>query len=411
MKSFGRIVLGVLVATLLASCTKSESYSVSDPTEDDLTLIYYGLGFNNLSSNISGNIKTMASSTLPLQGSKKHLLVFSHLTSGSGNYSTQTPSYLVEYSLLGDGSIQQDTILTLSTSEKPTEIEVMKKILLAAKDYAPAKRYSLIFSSHGTGWLPKGYYDSNNSSYVVMSASEGRPMTKSFGAECYRENGSLNVYEMDIAQFAQNIPFKLDCLIFDACLMGGVEVAYELKDIANKIVFSPAEVLSTGFDYSNLVSDLLQDDSEAESVAKSYYAYYTTGKGSSGGFATVTCIEPGKMDNLVSVCTELFENYRDEIASLKKYSTIQGYYSGNHPWFFDLVDVLEHAGISESEKSRLQAALDECIDYKAATPTFIGGTITTYCGLSIYLPSAAKDEELDEYYTTLAWNKATSFVK
>jgi hypothetical protein len=59
----------------------------------------------------------------------------------------------------------------------------------------------------------------------------------------------------------------------------------------------------------------------------------------------------------------------------------------------------------------VQDALDECIQYKAATPEFMEEfPITSYSGLSMYLPSDGSTE-LDRYYQTLKWNKATSLVK
>jgi hypothetical protein len=59
--------------------------------------------------------------------------------------------------------------------------------------------------------------------------------------------------------------------------------------------------------------------------------------------------------------------------------------------------------------------LNECIIYKAATPSFLGLQIDSYSGLSMYLPSVTKDDQgvagLNAFYKTLAWNKATNLVE
>ena len=76
------------------------------------------------------------------------------------------------------------------------------------------------------------------------------------------------------------------------------------------------------------------------------------------------------------------------------------------------------AGISDTEKNNLKNAVDACILYKAATPTFLlyktgGGSgfkIETYSGFSMYLPCNGSDY-LDNYYKSLAWNKATGLVQ
>ena len=388
---------------ILGACTKEESYSVSDNTDEEVCVLFYGIGYNNLSSDIKRNVETCAANILPLKGSKKHFLSFTHLTASYNNYSTPTESYLVELSLGSDAEVIRDTLYTISSDRISTDPEVMAEVITKAKEATGANQMGLILSSHGTGWLPEGYY-ANSNSFTLTS--------KSFGAEASTASGSLTSEEMTLQDIKDGIPFRLDYIIFDACLMGGIETAYELKDAASKIVFSPAEVLTLGFDYT-VMQTLLVDDATPEDFAKAYYDFYTTGAGysryGSSSFATITCIETAKMGPLATVCKELFEEYRDALAEVKD-SNVQGYYSGSKHWFFDLEDILVEAGISIDECEDLEDALDGCITYKAATPTYIGGTISTYCGLSMYLP-AAGSEYLDEYYKDLAWNKATALVK
>ena len=54
---------------------------------------------------------------------------------------------------------------------------------------------------------------------------------------------------------------------------------------------------------------------------------------------------------------------------------------------------------------------------RVATPQFLGIEIKNYSGLSMYLPSATIDKDgkidaqLNEFYRTLAWNKATYLVE
>ena len=72
-------------------------------------------------------------------------------------------------------------------------------------------------------------------------------MLKSFGAE-----GGKN---MEIYELAEGIPdeYHFDFLLFDVCSMGGIECVYELRDKADYIVASPAEVLVAGFPYKNIL--------------------------------------------------------------------------------------------------------------------------------------------------------------
>ena len=78
----------------------------------------------------------------------------------------------------------------------------------------------MLYSSHGTGWLPEFYYgdgaDPENEVDIWESTS-----SKSMGSHV---NGD-ELDEMELSELASAIPMHLDYLIFDACLMGCVEVA------------------------------------------------------------------------------------------------------------------------------------------------------------------------------------------
>ena len=67
------------------------------------------------------------------------------------------------------------------------------------------------------------------------------PITKTFGIEQSLYGGTL---EMEITDLASAIPMHLKCIVFDACLLGGVEVAYELRNLCDKICFSSLRCLA-----------------------------------------------------------------------------------------------------------------------------------------------------------------------
>ena len=213
---------------------------------------------------------------------------------------------------------------------------------------------------------------------------------------------------------AAAIPVHMDWILFDACYMGCVEVAYEFRGVTDKIIFSPAEVISTGFDYSKMAEYLLADGQDTEGFAEAYYRMYLNdSRGGDWQSATITVLDCSKIEVLASTCSALFSRYGGILATMEE-GDIQRYYRHEKPYFYDLQDILVHAGISGAEASSLQAALDGCIPYKAATPHFLAGEggfdITAYSGLGMYLPGMGAGE-LDEYYKGLAWNKATGLVK
>ncbi len=80
-------------------------------------------------------------------------------------------------------------------------------------------------------------------------------------------------------------------------------------------------------------------------------------------------------------------------------------------FFYDLKDIFAKSGASASDLDVLQGALDACLPYKAATPSFLSEfDIRTCCGLTMYLPSNGTPL-LDKYYRKEAWNDATGLVQ
>ena len=76
-----------------------------------------------------------------------------------------------------------------------------------------------------------------------------------------------------------------------------------------------------------------------------------------------------------------------------------------------LAGAVPQCGVSADEMSALHKALDDCVVYKAATPSFIHAfNITNYSGLSMYLPCAGTSL-LNSIYMDEPWNKAVGLVK
>ena len=146
------------------------------------------------------------------------------------------------------------------------------------------------------------------------------------GAQSIKNSaGVLKSYEIDIKDFAAAIPMKLDYLIFDACLMGCVEVAYELKDVCDKLVFSPTEVLTMGFDYSTLSRNLFSWDSpDLEQVALDYFSLYDKKSGYERS-ASVSVVDCTRVGALAECFAAIVENHADRMLYVDR-SKVQRYF-------------------------------------------------------------------------------------
>jgi len=150
----------------------------------------------------------------------------------------------------------------------------------AASNY-PAEKYALIISGHGKGW-------------------EG---------SCWDEtsdNDNLNLSEMrsalgDISEF---IGRPVDLIGFDACLMGTIEVAYEVHDYASVLVASEQTEPLSGWPYDAILTQLTAttDINAAELatiIVDSYYLYHAP-----TGY-TMTVIDLTKIDAMVNGLSDL----------------------------------------------------------------------------------------------------------
>lgn len=438
--------LGVLAVLAICSCRKlgdefdipvydgNERKEAGERVTGEIrkALILYMCGYNSLSQYITEDIEDLLSGDIPLEGRNRDLLfIYSHLPSAYSNYSTPTSPSLTRICKDMDGNIIRDTVLRLPVGTISSSAATLKDVLGYIKDNYPARGYGLLFSSHATGWLPagyysnSGYYDSSNGAGVLTGAATGltpvpvpyvapeynpdEPAVRSIGQDQVYTGSQIYSYEMNIKEFADAIPMKLDYILFDACLMGGIEIAYELKDICGSIGFSQAEVLAEGFNYKTLTSRLLTPkEPDPVSVCRDYFEYYDAREGMERS-ATISVVDCTKLEQLAEVCSELFAKYRSGMDSVRP-SEVQNYFRSNKHWFYDLADILEKSGASDGDMSRLNAALDECLPYKAATPQFITIPIDKFSGFSMYLPCNGSSY-LDDYYSDLKWNLASGLVK
>ena len=246
----------LLAAVLLAGCNGIERPFTGT---FDQVLIYYGMGYNNLSGNLRTNLDQLRSDVLPGLSYDKAIVVFSHNTSVSGDYKTYNEPVLMRFYRGSDGKPVTDTLKVYDNMDVSASKESMRQVLEDVKERFPARRYGLLVSSHGTGWLPPGYnYNSEAPRQTRRKAlaqpAQPWPETKAIGNQYL--GSSANTTWVQLEDFAEAIPMHLDYLILDNCLSGAVEVAYELKDVCDRLVISPAEILTAGMVYSTLSWDM-----------------------------------------------------------------------------------------------------------------------------------------------------------
>jgi len=272
------------------------------------------------------------------------------------------------------------TVVQTYEEESSANTDVFKRVLRDMKELYPADSYGLIFFSHASGWLP-GHT-------LVSPRSVGQDQTE----------------VMELMEFAAAIPDQMfDFILFEACFMAGIEVAWELRDKTRLILASAAEIVSPGFKeiYATSMDLLFRKEPDVTGFAQKAFEYVDSRAGSfrSGTISVISTSGLGPLVNWLKTNISP-EEPRESVAGFQPFERYYGL-------FFDFEEYFTER-VGEEQKERLHQLIDECILYKAATPDFMatyqGFRINTHCGLTTYIPQT-RYPFLNDEYKKLGWYK------
>lgn len=382
-----RTYLLLLATVLLGACE-----DLDRPFEGtfDQVLIYYGMGYNDLQSNLRQNIKDLHRDVLPALRNDKAILAFLHTPASSGNYTTPNPPVLMRIYRGRDGKPVCDTLKTYPDITVSASGESLRRVMNEIREEFPARRYGMVISSHGSGWLPPGY--SNNKQPAAVGE---------------QRVGSEERW-IELPDLAAAIPYHLEYLILDTCLSGCVEVAWELRHVTDQLIVSPAEILRAGMGYSVLSWDVFAyEEPDFYTYCRQYFDYYN---GNGGG--TIALVDSKQLEPLAEAFRDIIEAHRSALNYSTLSRRVQPYFYSSTPltFFYDLRDLAAQLGASPDELARLDAALSAAVPVHYETDTFFDLRLERCCGLSVYLPAPSRPT-LNAYYKTLDWNKVVGLVQ
>ena len=373
------------MALTLFSCKKAETEEIV-VVKRPKTVLLYMVANNNLSYDAENSISRLQNGYIPAE--EGNLLVYKHCAG-------------MDPVLLHIKKGEQGTVVADTAYRFPPRVSATKSALTQALNVTqalfPADSYGLILWSHGTGWIPP----LASSSSAAQEQRSGSCPERTFGLD-----GKV---ELEIRDLAQAIPYKLSFMLMDACFMGGIETAYEVKDSVDYYIGSPAEILTESFPYHKIMQHIFKSTPDYAAVCKEYYDYYNAKSGAERS-ATVALMDCSKLVEVAEVAKRVFDQYGESIASLDL-SLLQPYFRGSSSKYFydlkDLVDAIADASLS----AEFAAALERAVPYKASTPYFIELPIRSFCGVSTYVPGNPADTKLADYYKQYKWNQATGMIK
>lgn len=331
---------------------------------------------SNLGGSIQGNINDMITVANKKNLNGGNLIVF---------YSKNSKEAELYQIKEGKGGVVTKHFIRDYVDQSAISKEVMRSVIDEVFTEFPAESYGLIFSSHGTSWMPTDYKD-----------------LRSFGEE---ENNRMEIY--DLADALRGL--SLDFITFDACSMAGIECLYELKDITTHIVASPSEILTNGYPYSAILPYFFTDVPQLDKVAEGFYNYY---KNHSNPYANISVVKTSELNALAGITREIIASAGIDAMHNLPLSGIQilSRFSAARTSLYDFEDLMSRLATDE-QLVRLKACLDKAVTSKYFTERVViqGGSlypVSKFSGLSIYPLQINLPQHNEWYMTNLAWAKA-----
>ena len=197
-------------------------------------------------------------------------------------------------------------------------------VLWAVQNY-PAQHYALSIWNHGAGWRK-----------LIEEKLQPRALASRAGEEgvtlrtvAFDDTDNDVLYMSEVQSALQATEVKLDVVGFDACLMGMVEVAYALRNVANHVVGSEWVEPGDGWPYDTILTELIStptlDGRKLSDVIVTQYGLAYSGRNG----ITQSSVDVAELNNVVSKIDAFAAAMNAEWPALQ---TAHGNTISYHPW-------------------------------------------------------------------------------
>ena len=300
---------------------------------NEWTLMVYIAGDNDLDSvNFGSSYGSFFQQNVDLilseKNEKVNIVIFYDRWSGQWEYGTQNSwrpvlrpenkKGTVVYTIKNEELIDISEEFGIKTGDIMDcgDAKNLEKFIIKSMELFPAKRFHLDLSSHGAG-IDGINYDYSSRNNMSLGNKENNSLSEVIG----------KVYGNLSASILNKTGKKLDVISFDACLMGMLEVNYELSIHNVEYIVSSQQVIpGAGFPYDKMINGMHNKSNKTYvSNLTSDYSnlYYNMNGGQYGGFS-LTSVEANKiqfdiaLDKLGEVFDKLFIYFDKDLAPSSK---------------------------------------------------------------------------------------------
>jgi hypothetical protein len=351
------------------------------------TVLVYLAGKNNLSQSLQTNLEQMKAGSRNIIGNNTLLVFVRRDIQGEKPWLARISNGEVT------DSVSLDDMGFGKSNMQACNPELMEQVMRYAFSHYPANEYGLVLGGHSTGWL----IDEEPGQTRAFGVDNGDSYTYS------RKNKRwMNVPTM--ARVLERVP-HLKFIFADCCNFMCLETMYELRNVTDYIIGSPAEIPAEGAPYEQIIPALFEKNSFCSSVIDIYYR-------TQNGELPLSAVKTSAIDQLASATRNALDMVQAKIGN--GYADTQGLihygYSGSSIQFHQEYNLFYDAGdffrsqLSESDYLQWKQALDKTVIEKrfakqwrtCMTWRYIYSdfemTEEKYHGVSMYIPQDANTE-------------------
>lgn len=309
-------------------------------------------------------------------------------------------------------------------SDRPfTSRQWLTSLFSEVMTLAPASRYGMMVGCHGLAWVPvqgqrnarkrlgsQERIDEEDNLYKeekidkegddLMHFEVQGPVTTRFIGGTYPET---QIETTDLADAMADAGLHTEYILFDACYMSSVEVAYELKDVTHYLIASPTEVLSYGFPYITMGKHLLGTPNY-KSIVDSFISFYSSYNLPYGTVAVTDCTQ---LDALAAIAQQINAAAEAQLAP-NGVQIMDGY---SPTLFYDLGHLMSLKDAGTVLTAAFAEQIDKTVPYKGHTGQYFTALkdepvdIKHYSGLNT---SQGSLNHMADRLSETAWYKATN---
>lgn len=397
---------GLIYVTTSKGTGKSEKNFIV-PTRAKWTFMVYLDADNNLESAGLDDFLEMASvgSTsavnIIVQMDRHPNSAPPYYSSAYGNW-TDTRRFLIQ-----KGNTPSVTPLQNLGEQNMGDPNVLQDFVEWAITNYPAEHYALSIWNHGGGWRT---LQERLAERAARAIGERDVDTGVARAVAWDDTDSDKLYMKEVQQALEaakqrlqerlNTAVKMDVVGFDACLMGMVEVAYAMRNVANYMVGSEETEPGDGWPYDTILSDVVKTPSIgakglADLIVTKYGNAYSAGiTQSSVDIAKVSDVG-GRIDNFTSKAISEWAKLKDARTNAKQYHPWGNSYWGVDLWDFadEVYNRVSSADIKDAALE-LKNAVDDFVTNEHHSSDMAGSH-----GVAIYFPPSQTEFNNDPDHT------------